>query len=217
MSRKNFFYDAEEREREGCREKEKFVLRTKKILYNGTALHDQRMVSKSLDLCYTLHPRTDTYMFCLVLSANEEMETMMKGIKHGAYDYLVKPVHLDQIKNIWLHVVKKGKSDPRNYVRGGADNDAVQKNQSGDATTDKNDAADDTRNCSRKNKKDGDDPEDDGEKPYSSAQKRPRIQWSAQLHRKFVDVVHYIGIDSKLSLFMHGFVTNTVLCSFVLF
>ncbi|GJM84984.1 hypothetical protein PR202_ga00706 [Eleusine coracana subsp. coracana] len=65
----------------------------------------------------------DNIIMTNLLSANEEMETMMKGIKHGACDYLVKPVHLNRLKNIWLHVVKKSKNDLRNYI-GGAENDA---------------------------------------------------------------------------------------------
>ncbi|RLM55640.1 hypothetical protein C2845_PM10G17390 [Panicum miliaceum] len=50
----------------------------------------------------------------IMLSANDEMETMMKGIKHGACDYLVKPARMEQVRNIWTHVVKKNRSDPRN-------------------------------------------------------------------------------------------------------
>ncbi|RLN11695.1 hypothetical protein C2845_PM09G19930 [Panicum miliaceum] len=48
------------------------------------------------------------------------METMMKGIKHGACDYLVKPARMEQLRNIWTHVVKKNRSDPRNNISDGA-------------------------------------------------------------------------------------------------
>jgi two-component response regulator ARR-B family len=156
------------------------------------------MVSKSLEIVPEL-----TLLCHTVLSANEEMETMMKGVKHGACDYLVKPVHLDRLKNIWLHVVKKGKNDPRNYACG-AGKDASQKHQSSEEDGNKSEknGADDSKKCSRKNKKYGDDPEEDGERSYSSVQKRQRIQWSADLHRKFVEVVHHVGIDSKSSLFV---------------
>jgi response regulator of citrate/malate metabolism len=33
----------------------------------------------------------------VVLSANSETRTIMKGIKHGACDYIVKPVRLEQL------------------------------------------------------------------------------------------------------------------------
>ena len=36
-----------------------------------------------------------------LLSANSE-EIMMKGVKHGACAYLVKPLHIELLKNIWL-------------------------------------------------------------------------------------------------------------------
>ncbi|XP_062224523.1 two-component response regulator ORR24-like [Phragmites australis] len=129
----------------------------------------------------------------IMLSANEEMETMMKGIKHGACDYFVKPVRLEQLRIIWMHVVKRSKNDPRNRISGD-DDDAGHKHQSGDVESEE-DGANGTRKYSRKKKKDGDGPEEDRENTYSSTQKRRRIQWSGQLHHKFVEVVNQIGVD----------------------
>ncbi len=31
----------------------------------------------------------------------------MKGITHGACDYLLKPVRLEELQNIWQHVLRK--------------------------------------------------------------------------------------------------------------
>ncbi|XP_062178401.1 two-component response regulator ORR25-like [Phragmites australis] len=126
----------------------------------------------------------------IMLSANDEKETMMKGIKHGACDYLVKPVHLEQIRKIWVHVLKKSTSDPRNRMSGGND-DARQKLQPG-GTEGEKDGANSTRKYSRKSRKDGDGPEEDRK---NTAQKRPRVRWSVQLHHKFVEVVNQIGMD----------------------
>ncbi|GJN21030.1 hypothetical protein PR202_gb08475 [Eleusine coracana subsp. coracana] len=127
-----------------------------------------------------------------MLSANEEMETMMKGIKHGACDYLVKPVHLNRLKNIWLHVVKKSKNDLRNYIGGGAENDAPK-----------------TVKYSRKNKMDGHGPEEHGENTYSSTQKRQRIQWSGAVPKKIWELMNVGGISrehvaSHLQKYRHG-------------
>jgi len=41
-----------------------------------------------------------------VLSTDSEFKNVMKGIKYGAIDYLVKPVRLEELKLIWKHVVK---------------------------------------------------------------------------------------------------------------
>ncbi|XP_062191243.1 two-component response regulator ORR25-like [Phragmites australis] len=130
----------------------------------------------------------------IMLSANDDMETMMKGIKHGACNYLVKPVHIEQLRNLWMHVVRKSKTDPRNCINSG-DDDAGQKSQSADAEGQK-DGASHTRKNSRKKKKDGDDAEED--KGNTSTQKRQRIRWSAQLHRKFVEVIDQIGVDRAI-------------------
>ncbi|XP_021305574.1 two-component response regulator ORR25 [Sorghum bicolor] len=45
----------------------------------------------------------------IMLSANSETQTIIKGIKHGACDYMVKPVRLEQLRGIWTHVVKNRK------------------------------------------------------------------------------------------------------------
>jgi DNA-binding NtrC family response regulator len=47
---------------------------------------------------------------------------MVKVIKHGACDYMVKPVHPEKVRNIWMHAVRKSKSNPRNKVSSGSDN-----------------------------------------------------------------------------------------------
>ena len=41
------------------------------------------------------------------MSANGETSAVMKGIKHGACDYLLKPVRMEELRNIWQHVVRK--------------------------------------------------------------------------------------------------------------
>ncbi|MBA0564709.1 hypothetical protein Golob_009626, partial [Gossypium lobatum] len=40
----------------------------------------------------------------------------MKGITHGACDYLLKPVRIEELKNIWQHVVRKNKPDFKDHV-----------------------------------------------------------------------------------------------------
>ncbi|PWZ22216.1 Two-component response regulator ORR24 [Zea mays] len=55
-----------------------------------------------------------------VLSANGETQTVMKGITHGACDYLLKPVRIEQLRTIWQHVVRRRSCDAKNS---GNDND----------------------------------------------------------------------------------------------
>jgi len=37
----------------------------------------------------------------------------MKGITHGACDYLLKHVRIEELKNIWQHVVRKKRIDSK--------------------------------------------------------------------------------------------------------
>jgi two-component response regulator (ARR-B family) len=76
----------------------------------------------------------------------------MKGIKHGACDYLVKPVRLEQLRGIWTHVVKNNKTDPRNSINSGSDDD-VQKFPYGDGNKGVKDGANHRNKYSKKNKK----------------------------------------------------------------
>jgi two-component response regulator (ARR-B family) len=136
----------------------------------------------------------------------------MKGIKHGACDYIVKPVRLEQLRGIWTHVVKNGKTDPRNTISSGNDDD-VQKLPSGDelpsgdADKDENIAANRRKKYSKKNKRIVEVADEDNEN--TSAQKKQRVRWCGQLHRKFVEAVSQIGIDSKFSCFMDLSIKNS--------
>jgi two-component response regulator (ARR-B family) len=130
-----------------------------------------------------------------VLSANGETQTVMKGITHGACDYLLKPVRLEQLKNIWQHVIR------RNTKNRGSDNDDAGQKVNGEG---ENGGANRNKRQSRRdrdeNGDDGDDSDDNSnENGDSSSQKKPRVVWSVELHRKFVAAVNQLGIDSKIS------------------
>ena len=119
-----------------------------------------------------------------MLSANGETNAVMKGIKHGACDYLLKPVRIEELKVIWQHVVRKRKDDGRNRVNDGGDNHGS-----------------DSLKCSKKRKdalEEEDEAEVENEDPSSS--KKQRVVWSVDLHQKFVSAVDQLGIDSKFPL-----------------
>ncbi|XP_015693656.1 two-component response regulator ORR25-like [Oryza brachyantha] len=133
----------------------------------------------------------------IMQSANGELETMMKGVTHGACDYLVKPVQLKDIKNIWQHVVRKRKPDLRSHNRG--DNDSAdQKVQSGNAEGGRVGATRTRRKYSRKKRSDGDNYDGNKENMEFSTQKRTRVVWTADLHRDFVEAVNQLGVDNAV-------------------
>ena len=41
------------------------------------------------------------------MSANGETSVVLCGITHGAVDYLLKPVRIEELRNIWQHVVRR--------------------------------------------------------------------------------------------------------------
>ncbi len=44
---------------------------------------------------------------CVVMSSNGETHTVLRGVTHGAVDFLIKPVRLEELRNMWQHVVRK--------------------------------------------------------------------------------------------------------------
>ena len=43
----------------------------------------------------------------LMMSANSDSSVVLRGIIHGAVDYLLKPVRIEELRNIWQHIVRR--------------------------------------------------------------------------------------------------------------
>uniref|UniRef100_A0A453PWQ7 Two-component response regulator n=1 Tax=Aegilops tauschii subsp. strangulata TaxID=200361 RepID=A0A453PWQ7_AEGTS len=142
----------------------------------------------------------------IMLSVNGETKTVMKGITHGACDYLLKPVRIEELRNIWQHVVRR-KFSTRDSVNldtyeecnkpPSADSDYV----FGQVTCG---SPDQSGRPSKKRKEYHSEEEDEDEDSSGqdnddpSAPKRPRVVWSVELHRKFVAAVNHLGIDKAV-------------------
>lgn len=47
-------------------------------------------------------------MLCLtVMSSNGETATVLRGVTSGAVDFLIKPVRIEELRNLWQHVMRK--------------------------------------------------------------------------------------------------------------
>ncbi|KAG9455955.1 hypothetical protein H6P81_000463 [Aristolochia fimbriata] len=114
----------------------------------------------------------------IMMSANSDVNSVMMGIKHGARDYLVKPFRMQELQNIWQHVIRKKLSDSKEP------NDSGNKLQS---TTSK---------LTRRNR---DQCKENEEDTYSysdedcSAHKKQRVSWKSELHAKFCDAIELLG------------------------
>ena len=138
-------------------------------------------------------------MFISVLSANGDTKLVMKGISHGACDYLLKPVRMEELKNIWQHVIRRKKFDSKEKNK--TSNLDKPTSDSGNGHGSSGAVNSDQNEKLTKKRKDQDEDEDeeqendhDNEDP--STQKKPRVVWSVELHRKFVAAVNQLGIDS---------------------
>ncbi|KAK1395903.1 Two-component response regulator [Heracleum sosnowskyi] len=134
----------------------------------------------------------------IMLSANSDPKLVMKGITHGACDYLVKPVRVEELRNIWQHVVRK-KVDPKPRDKSNSSYDRDQQGSEGGQGPAVTGNADQDGKMSRKRKdEEEDDEENDQDDVDPSAQKKPRVVWSIELHRKFVAAVNQLGLEKAV-------------------
>ncbi|CAA6658628.1 unnamed protein product [Spirodela intermedia] len=138
----------------------------------------------------------------IMMSADKRTEMVMKGIKHGACDYLIKPVRFEELKNIWQHVVRKKWNENKDHEQSGSVEDSDKHRRGTDDaeyTSSVNDA-NDSNWKSQKKKRDAKEEEDDGELENDdpSSSKKPRVVWSVELHQQFVNAVNQLGIDKAV-------------------
>lgn len=130
-------------------------------------------------------------MISIVMSADDGKQVVMKGVTHGACDYLIKPVRIEALKNIWQHVVRMRKNGLRDVEQSGSmeEGDRPPKgSDDGNYSSSVNEA--------KSSKKRRDEDEEGDERDDSSTLKKPRVVWSVELHQQFMAVVNQLGIDS---------------------
>lgn len=141
----------------------------------------------------------------LVLSAHSDTRLVMKGVTHGACDYLLKPVRMEQLKNIWQHVVRRRKFDGKDQNKAPNEEKANTLSGEGNLGIVSDDNSDQSRKLGKRRKDQGEDEEDgednglenEEEEEDPSTQKKPRVVWSAELHKKFVGAVYQLGPESE--------------------
>ncbi|VVA97921.1 unnamed protein product [Arabis nemorensis] len=150
----------------------------------------------------------------IMMSADDSKSVVLKGVTHGAVDYLIKPVRMEALKNIWQHVVRKRRTEWNVPEHSGSIEDTGERQQqqhrgvSGAAVSGGEDGADDNsssvnegnnwRSSSRKRKdEEGEDQGDDKEEDASNL-KKPRVVWSVELHQQFVAAVNQLGVEKAV-------------------
>lgn len=129
----------------------------------------------------------------IMMSADDGKDVVMKGVTHGACDYLIKPVRIEALRNIWQHVVRKRKHEWKDIEQSGSiEDDERQQKQLEDA--DFSSSGNEGNWRSSKRRKDEEDQAED--RDDTSSLKKPRVVWSVELHQQFVAAVNQLGIDS---------------------
>ncbi|KAJ6296017.1 hypothetical protein OIU78_023949 [Salix suchowensis] len=112
----------------------------------------------------------------IMVSAEDSRSSIMKGIRHGARDYLLKPVRIQEMQNIWQHVIRKRLSDSSDksssFIEEMIEQESVPSIEPEEEVT------------RAKEKEIIGSPNGD-----ACSVKKPRVTWSSELHVKFVDCV----------------------------
>ncbi|XP_034712084.1 two-component response regulator ORR26-like isoform X2 [Vitis riparia] len=131
----------------------------------------------------------------IMMSVDGETSRVMKGVQHGACDYLLKPVRMKELKNIWQHVFRK-------KIHEGKDVESYECMREIQMIMSRSDEFDDGHQlnggelgATRKRKDMENRRHDDQELVDPSSSKKARVVWSIDLHQKFVDAVNQIGFD----------------------
>ncbi|CAG7882673.1 unnamed protein product [Brassica rapa] len=154
----------------------------------------------------------------IMMSADDSKSVVLKGVTHGAVDYLIKPVRMEALKNIWQHVVRKRRTEwsgvpthsgsveetgerqrqqqQREAVSRGEEDGADDNNSSSVNEGGNNNWRNSSSSSSRKRKEE-EGGEEQGDEDASNL-KKPRVVWSVELHQQFVAAVNQLGVEKAV-------------------
>ncbi|XP_057478311.1 two-component response regulator ORR21-like [Actinidia eriantha] len=137
----------------------------------------------------------------IMMSADGRTSAVMRGIRHGACDYLIKPIREEELKNIWQHVVRKRWNENKEHEHSGSldDNDRHKRgNDDAEYASSVYEGAEGLLKAQKKRRdaKEEDDGDLDSDDPATA--KKPRVVWSVELHQQFVSAVSQLGIDKAV-------------------
>ncbi|GAV77629.1 Response_reg domain-containing protein/Myb_DNA-binding domain-containing protein, partial [Cephalotus follicularis] len=134
----------------------------------------------------------------VMMSSDDREAVIIRGIIHGACDYLVKPVRKEAIKYLWQHVIRKKSNDLKEIGELGSVDDFVVKliKQSHNYAENVTERNKESTKCSKRRK------DDDGCGGEASVEayreKKQRFHWTMELNDKFVTAVTQLGHDKAV-------------------
>nr|CAB3475150.1 unnamed protein product [Digitaria exilis] len=129
-----------------------------------------------------------------VMSIDGETSRVMKGVQHGACDYLLKPVRMKELRNIWQHVYRKKMHEVKE-IEGNDSCDDLQMFRNGCEGLEERGLFMRADSDTMRKRKDVDKDHTDQDSSDGATVKKARVVWSVDLHQKFVNAVNQIGFD----------------------
>ncbi|KAL8137821.1 hypothetical protein V2J09_003822 [Rumex salicifolius] len=121
----------------------------------------------------------------IMMSVDGETSRVMKGVQHGACDYLLKPIRMKELKNIWQHVFRKRMIEVRDIESYDSIDDIHLFRNAADLADDGHFFSGGDQIFLKK-RKDIDKKYGDKDSNDPSSNKKQRVVWSVDLHQKFV-------------------------------
>lgn len=168
----------------------------------------------------------DISLLYTVMSVDARAEVMMKGIREGACYFLHKPINIDLLRNLWIHVVWRKLSNDKEMKRSNSDSEkgkaplVFDSRSPVDRATNKGIRIDDGSNIGKM--KQVQEQDDDPIIP-----KKRRVIWTPELNQKFEQAVEQLGIGEfihyacfklcsavSLNMFWTKFFSDVLLHSF---
>lgn len=116
----------------------------------------------------------------IMMSANSETDVVMRSIRGGACNHLLKPIRMEELQTIWQHVVRRHGQQSHRHQLEKSHGDLLDHGRVWDEST------------ASKMRKLG-----VGQVVQDIKRlKTGRVHWSDQLHRKFVKAVNQTGVDN---------------------
>lgn len=130
---------------------------------------------------------------------------MYRAIQEGVVLYLVKPFPPNDLKNIWqFSITTESKSKP-NPCLSTIEETIISTNGEGElhafethSVSGSNEVIlERKKKKKKKSSKEKDREKSNGKKEVKSTKKKPKVVWTDFLQYRFLQAVHYIGLDSK--------------------
>ncbi|PRQ56802.1 putative transcription factor MYB-HB-like family [Rosa chinensis] len=118
-----------------------------------------------------------------VVSADDREHVILKALKLGAAQYIVKPVCFDDVKNLWKFVVNADRSHKEISFVEEIESGGEQSSETSTSDEDTNGDHEKKNSKRRKSTKEG------------NAPKKAKLIWTQELQARFLESVHFIGLE----------------------